>query len=1080
MTEDALLAIVQGEITSAVGSIGSEISEERRKSLDYYLGKPLGNEVEGRSKVVMHEVKDTVEWIMPALMRIFLSGDKVVQFDPVQLEDEPASQQATEYVNHVALKQNDGFALFYQWFKDALIEKNGIVKVFWDDQKKSTKESYSDLSIDEMAMILSDPEVEVINSSQDQDLYSVTVRRTKDKGRIKIVNVPPEEFLIHRRASSIRPEGFCAHRVRKTRSDLREMGYSKKDIEGLGWDDGWNMESESRHDLDDQWPLSSLDVSTQEVWVTECYLKTDFDGDGIAELRKVTVAGDKILDNEEVDSIPFCAITPIIMPHRFFGLSIADLVMDIQLIKSTFFRNVLDNIYLSNNGRFEAVEGKVRLEDLLTTRPLSVVRVSEAGSVRRLDTPQLQPQAFTMIEYLDTIKENRTGVTRYNQGMDANSLNKMLDIYTDVPMADGSFKVLRDIVAGDIIVGGAGRPVSVIKAHEIHDPERAYRIVFASGEQIVSGGEHLWTIATETDKTAGRTRTMDTDALFHRHNRYSENIYVPRVQRPMTGVPMDLPLDPYILGVWLGDGHSWAPSVTTADRQIVDALEQWAIKNNCLLSENNHQNSGKATTYTITDSVAMSRSVMGKFNRTGKNLHRILADHGLLKGRDYNDENCKHIPEIYFQGSYPQRLELLRGLMDTDGCHHSGALCIFSQKDGRLLSDVRRLVESLGGWPSFSEVNPGELGRDGVIYLNMAFHIFDNPFRLSKKADKWRAPLRNVATQPIISIVPTEIRPMRCLTVDAPDGLFCVGRRWTVTHNTMGGITQIMTAAQQRIELIARTFAETGVKDLFRKIYEQVCKHEKRSRVVRLRNEWVPIDPTSWSTEMDLTVSVGIGTGNKDQMLMHLDKIMAYQAEILKMQGGPTGPLVGYDEIHTALSKVIENAGLKASGLYFKPPPQGGYQPPEAPIPPDVQKAQIESQAKQQQLQGQVQVDLAKEERLAAQNAMQIQAKAELSRFQAELREETARQIARINADCQNDDDYRMKMQQHEQMIAQNGQMMMDGLNAILQRMHNRKPSVVVRDESGKAVGIEGDNPGVIAYDEAGRIAGITPVETVE
>ena len=153
-------------------------------------------------------------------------------------------------------------------------------------------------------------------------------------------------------------------------------------------------------------------------------------------------------------------------------------------------------------------------------------------------------------------------------------------------------------------------------------------------------------------------------------------------------------------------------------------------------------------------------------------------------------------------------------------------------------------------------------------------------------------------------------------------------------NKTASGINQIMTAAQQRVELIARVFAETGVKDLFRKILELVNRHQSAPRIIRLRNRWVPMDPREWNTEMDVSISVGLGTGNKDQMLMHLRNLLEIQVQAIRMQGGVDGPLVRLENVYNTLARLVENAGLKSADPYFTDPAQRPPAPPPPPTPP--------------------------------------------------------------------------------------------------------------------------------------------------
>ncbi len=431
-TEEELIARVDGEITDALG-YGDTISEQRNKAMDYYYGLPFGNEVEGRSHYVDRTVQDTIEWIKPSLMRIFASGDELVQFVPKKTEDVAMAEQATDYVNYVVRQDNDGWSMMYSWFTDALIQKNGIVKVWWNEYEEVEREEYRNLTDVELEAILQDPNVEIAEHTDYEDgTHDVAVLDTKRDGRIVIDNVPPSEFLINREAKTIEDARFTCHRVRKTLSELREMypdeDLDNEDISGGTIDSGaWNAGNQARHAYDNSgyefpWGDSSQEESLVEYWLHESFLRTDWDGDGIAELRKVCSVGDKILSNEPADRVPFISITPVKIPHKFFGMSIADLVMDLQRIKSTLMRNLLDNAYNQNFGRYAVLEGQANLDDLLTARPGGIVRVKSPNAVTPLATPALEPYTFQMLEYIDSVREARAGVSKHSQGMNDKAL----------------------------------------------------------------------------------------------------------------------------------------------------------------------------------------------------------------------------------------------------------------------------------------------------------------------------------------------------------------------------------------------------------------------------------------------------------------------------------------------------------------------------------------------------------------------------------------------------------------------------------------------------------------------------------
>jgi len=439
ITEEELVTRIRGEISDSLGYMGDVISTQREQAMKYYYGLPFGNEVEGRSQFVDSTVQDTIEWIKPSLMRVFASGDEMVKFSPHGPEDVEMAKQATDYVNYVFTKDNPGWEILYSWFTDALLSKNGIVKVWWDEYDEPSREEYRNLDEYEFTILINDDEVEVIEHTSYGEgptmTHDVVLSRNSRGGRIRVENVPPSEFLISRESKSIEDARFVCHRVIKTLSELREM-YPDEDLEpgdlGGGDDDmsAFSAERLERFQFDKSakyWEgMGGGDDYGEEglrtYWLHESYLKTDFDGDGITELRKVCTVGSKVLANDEIDSIPLVSITPIKIPHKFFGLSVADLVMDLQLMKSTLMRNLMDNMYNQNFGRFAVLEGQANLDDLLTQRPGGVVRVKSPNAVTPLATPALQPYSFQMLEYLDGVREARAGVSKMSQGLDENAL----------------------------------------------------------------------------------------------------------------------------------------------------------------------------------------------------------------------------------------------------------------------------------------------------------------------------------------------------------------------------------------------------------------------------------------------------------------------------------------------------------------------------------------------------------------------------------------------------------------------------------------------------------------------------------
>jgi hypothetical protein len=442
MTDDELRAVVRSQITSSLGFVEGQLAEDRRKAMDYYYGEKFGNEVDGRSAVVSTDVQDVVEGMMPDMMEMFAGGSNVVEYAPKGPEDEQAAKQATDFGNHVWWADNDGYRVTHDWIKDALLQKNGTVKIWWDDTPIKTRVSKCNVNSLELAELMADETVEIIEQEEkepsqeelmfapDGVLYDLTILKTDDSGRIRVENVPPEEFLIARQSKDVDSSPFTGHRTLKTVSELIEMGFDPEELEDIPTSDTINEEHVNRYeDEEDLGEDSSLDESMRRIEIIEAYIRVDYDGDGVAEMRQVTCAGNgyKILRNEECEDNPFASMTPIRVPHKWAGRSLADLVMDIQFIKSTVERQLLDNMYQVNNSR-AAISERVNLEDYLNNRVGAPVRISGQGGVgdaiMPLPTIPLGQQAFPLLEYFDTSREERTGITRLDQGMDPNSLNK--------------------------------------------------------------------------------------------------------------------------------------------------------------------------------------------------------------------------------------------------------------------------------------------------------------------------------------------------------------------------------------------------------------------------------------------------------------------------------------------------------------------------------------------------------------------------------------------------------------------------------------------------------------------------------
>lgn len=458
MSDDELLSLLERERNAARDFTMGQIGQERRMAYEYYYGKPFGNEETGRSQIVSQLVAEVVDTALPDVIKVFAGSEDAVECVPRNAEDVEAAQQATDICNYVFWTQNNGFLLLYEGVKDAFLQKTGVWKYYWDTEVKVSTESYQGLVIDQLTMLMQDPQIEVVAQTAYPDpsappmvpaaqamqggmvpgqpqqpgpsapamLYDVQIRRKKTSGKVCITCIAPEEVLISPRARSIDPQSapYIGIRTRKTLSDLIDMGYDPEVVMDLHSDAqtlDWNEERTARVqrtgsveflDGDD---TDGKNPSMREVWYNEEYILVDRDGDGIAERRSVCSVGSTLLHDEVIERVPLAIITPKIMPHEFFGISLADDCMDLQLLKSTLWRQSLDNIYISNNPRTIILDGQANIDDILTPTPGGVIRETTPGSIRPYEVPFTAAQSFQMIEFLEQETQGRTGIDRMAQ-----------------------------------------------------------------------------------------------------------------------------------------------------------------------------------------------------------------------------------------------------------------------------------------------------------------------------------------------------------------------------------------------------------------------------------------------------------------------------------------------------------------------------------------------------------------------------------------------------------------------------------------------------------------------------------------
>lgn len=462
MPDGELLALIRAQELASMGSAvaaGATISTsvfpsqqtmttleiDRYNALNAFFARPLGNEVENRSQIVIPELRDTIQWIMPQLMRIFAANPEVFRFDPEGPNDTGQAQVETAAVNHVFMKENPGFLILHDFFWDAMLMRNGYVEVYFKKFKDTTTESYTGITQIELPKLLGEKDEEKVEVLEQREysvdipqpngdplsipVFDLKLRRTKTIGKVIIEGIPAEEMRISPRVrGGLDDSPFSSHVTEETRSNLIAEGYKRSVVDSLpsGRPNWWEIDALARNQVTDQLSAENpTDRAMQEIEFHNVVMRVDVDGDGIAELRQIIVAGDKILSNEEIEETCFASGHAIRMPHRHTGISLYDLLMDLQVLKSTLFRQGIDNLAIANQTRIGADWKTVNIDDLLTVRPGGVVRTNgpPQNSLMPIEQPSnLVQQVIPALEYCDGMREMRTGVGHTSMGLEADEL----------------------------------------------------------------------------------------------------------------------------------------------------------------------------------------------------------------------------------------------------------------------------------------------------------------------------------------------------------------------------------------------------------------------------------------------------------------------------------------------------------------------------------------------------------------------------------------------------------------------------------------------------------------------------------
>ena len=433
LSDTEIVALVDDNVGRSVGYHDSELSRERSNVMEYYTGakpKPIHD---GNSKYVSLDVYDGVSSMTAALLETFSSGNKIVHFSPQGEEDVKMAAICSEYTDYVAHRQNDLYSIMSSVIHDGLMARAGIAKVFWQEQTETTSEFFENVTENELDVILSQDDVELGEYEEDElGLLSGEILVTRDTSQVIIENIAPEEFLIESQPKSVESALFCAHRTKKTLSELRLDGYSEKLINKIGDHSdvtmGTDLEVLSRHDSisnDRGFNAHGYQDQVREVMVYEVYMEMDCEGSGVAELYKIIKAGNVLLDKEKVNRKPFITFVPLPIPHAFYGNNFADKLVATQNARTVLTRSILDHAMVTNNPRYTVLKGGLsNPKELIDNRVGGLVNVTRPDAIAPMMQAPLNPFTFQLLATLQEDKEETSGISSLSQGLNKDAISK--------------------------------------------------------------------------------------------------------------------------------------------------------------------------------------------------------------------------------------------------------------------------------------------------------------------------------------------------------------------------------------------------------------------------------------------------------------------------------------------------------------------------------------------------------------------------------------------------------------------------------------------------------------------------------
>ena len=508
-----LQSIIKSEMDDAK-DYSDQIGEARAEATEYYLGNEPEANSSLQSEFISTDVRDSILFMLPSIMRTFFGTKKVVEFVPRNVEDIPLAEQQTSYINYIIQEKNPGFKVLYDAFKDALVRKSGFVKAFWDDTISAATHEYTNLTPEAYMALVMDADVEIVEEKVEMQTmtmldpttgeevtqetpasYDLTIRRVKKKNQVCIESIPPEEVLISRNARNLDAAPYVAHRMMKTVSDLVAMGYDREEMEqyagsGSTLDAETFDEVEARNPFDDNVYADRGSYGNKNVLYVEHYLFYDLDGDGIDERIRVCTAGEgiNVINVDQWDDLPIVMFSPDPEPHTAIGSCPADYVIPIQRAKSQIMRDTLDSLGHAIFPRMGVVEGQVNIDDVLNTDIGQPIRMRAPGMVQPFAVPFVGKEAFPVLGYLDEAKENRTGVSKASAGLNAEALQSTTKAAVSATMSGAQGRV--ELICRHFAEGGMKELFSLVNNLVIKHQEG--QDMFRLNNQFVPVDPRYW------------------------------------------------------------------------------------------------------------------------------------------------------------------------------------------------------------------------------------------------------------------------------------------------------------------------------------------------------------------------------------------------------------------------------------------------------------------------------------------------------------------------------------------------------------------------------------------------------------